>query len=124
MAKPMIARPTVNIKKSGATPITTAPTVKTTELIRMTGLLPTLSFKNPPDNEPTTAPIVVILTINSCSHSLNFKSFLIESNAPETTPVSYPNNKEDTAQIPVNKKMYNPAWTSFGDCRRKKGVLS
>ena len=105
IAKPMIARPTVNMEKSGATPITTAPTVKITELKRITGLLPTFSFKYPPDKEPTTAPIVVMLTINSCSQSRNCRSFLIDSSAPETTPVSYPNKREDTAHMPVSRKM-------------------
>lgn len=75
------------------------PTTKITAAAMIARRRPTRSERGPPPSAPKTAPSNSDATTICCAVSESWKSSLMNSNAPEMMPVSYPKSSPPRAEM-------------------------
>jgi hypothetical protein len=87
-ARPITKRAAISTPVLGAVAATSAPTVKVTPAMTMSGLRPSRSDNGPASAAPVIAPSSSTATTAPCQNGDRPKSVLMNRIAPEMTPVS------------------------------------
>ncbi len=85
---PRMRRATSSIQICVAAALSSEPTANKAAMTMITGLRPNRSVRPPPIAAPATAPTSTMLVTTPCIVGDSANSFLMNSRAPEITPVS------------------------------------